>query len=196
MNLNLPNILTMSRLMLTLGFIFCLTKAGLGAIVMAIVLFTCASLTDFYDGYFAKRWNLISDFGKIMDPIADKFLTLAAFFIFARMHIVAEWMFYIIFIREVLVTVSRLMVMKKGRYLAAERAGKCKTVFQIIAIAFILIFLMLREASPLMPWGDMTVQNWLQSWQRGINVLMWLTVILTFLSGISYVWNNRKIFFT
>ena len=192
--MNLPNLLTISRLALTVGFVFCLTKAGLGAISMAIVLFACASLTDFYDGYFAKRWNLSSDFGKIMDPIADKFLTLAAFFIFVRMHIIAGWMFYIIFTREMLVTSSRLLAMRKGQVLSAEQAGKCKTVLQIIAIAVILAFLMLREAGPLILRDQAIVQNWLQAWQVGINILMWLTVILTLVSGISYLWNNRKIF--
>ena len=193
--MNLPNILTLSRMILTVGFIYCLTKAGPWAILLAILFFTCASLTDFYDGYFAKRWNLMSNFGKIMDPIADKFLTLAAFFIFARMHIVAEWMFYIILAREILVTVSRLFAMKKGKYLAAEKAGKWKTVLQIVAITSILIFLMLREAGPLLPGGNMINHEWLPFWQLGINILMWLTVILTLLSGISYLWNNRKTFF-
>ena len=191
--MNLPNILTLSRMILTVGFIYCLTQAGLSAIMLAIFFFTCASLTDFYDGYFAKRWNLISNFGKIMDPIADKFLTLAAFFVFARMHIVAEWMFYLILFREILVTGSRLFVMKRGRYLAAEKAGKWKTALQIVAISVILIFLMLREASPLIPGGGVINHDWLPFWRMGINILMWLTVALTVLSGFSYLWNNRKI---
>ena len=192
--MNLPNILTLSRMILTVGFIYCLTQAGLSSIMLAIFFFTCASLTDFYDGYFAKRWNLISNFGKIMDPIADKFLTLAAFFVFARMHIVAEWMFYLILAREILVTGSRLFVMKRGQYLVAEKAGKWKTVLQIVAISVILIFLMLREASPLIPGGGVLNHNWLPFWRMGINILMWLTVALTVLSGFSYLWNNSAAF--
>ena len=182
-------------MILTVGFIYCLTKAGPWAILLAILFFTCASLTDFYDGYFAKRWNLTSNFGKIMDPIADKFLILGAFFIFARMHIVAEWMFYMILAREILVTGSRLLAMKQGRYLAAEKAGKCKTVLQIVAISVILIFLMLREASPLIPGGGGVLNHdWLPFWRMGINILMWLTVALTVLSGFSYLWNNSAAF--
>lgn len=189
--MRLPNILTVSRVVLTLCFVFFITRTGLLPIVIAIVLFAVASFTDFYDGYYAKKHNLVSNFGKIMDPIADKFLILAAFYIFVRMHIVAAWMFYLIFIREVVITGSRFYAMGQGRVLAAEQAGKWKTVLQIAAIFAILGFLVVREAGT--PWG--ATGRVLRAWSGGIDVLMILTVALTLFSGASYLWNNRKNFY-
>ena len=90
-----------------------------------------ASITDFYDGYLAKTRGLISDFGKIMDPISDKILMLSIFFALAYMGIVAWWMVILIAVREIYVTLDRLWSMKKGQVLSAERAGKIKTVFQM-----------------------------------------------------------------
>ncbi len=186
--MNLPNALTILRIFLTIGFIFFVTQEGLLPVVTAGIFFALAAFTDFFDGYYAKRHNLISDFGKIMDPIADKFMILAAFFIFMRMHFVAEWMFYAIFAREVIVTGFRIVAMKKGKVLAAEQAGKYKTAFQIFAIGFILIFIIYQEAVVAFHWSDPLKGTWL----HGIYVVMLFTVTLTFVSGVSYLWNNRK----
>jgi len=186
---NLPNILTVGRLFLTVAFIYCLLHAGMAAMVMAIALFVIASLTDFYDGYLAKKYNLISDFGKIMDPIADKFLVLAAFFIFERMRIIAPWIFLAIFLREVTVTGSRLAAVRKGRVLAAEQAGKYKTSLQLLAIFVILVFLTLEVSAVGAGWSADTRD----AWRHVIDMLMLLTVALTVISGISYFWNNRKV---
>ena len=188
--MNLPNILTVSRLFLTIGFAFSLTRSNLISCVIAIALFIIASLTDYYDGYYAKKLNLISNFGKIMDPIADKFLILAAFFIFFRMNIVAGWMFYIILIREFIITGTRFVAMSKGKILAAERSGKCKTVLQIFVISVILIFITIQKAGISSKWN---YDLWM-SWNLSIQVLMFMTVGLTLSSGISYLWNNRKTF--
>src|SRR3989338_10975534 len=96
---NLPNILTVLRMILALVFVVLMTQRGLTAMILAAVVFLIASLTDFYDGYLAKKKNLISNFGAIMDPIADKFLILIAFFIFVQMRIIPGWMFLLIFLR-------------------------------------------------------------------------------------------------
>lgn len=185
---NLPNALTVARLFLTAGFIFCLIHSGFLAMVVATLFFMTACLTDYYDGYWAKKLNTVSNFGKIMDPIADKFLVLAAFFIFERMQMIASWMFLIIFLREVIVTGLRLAAISQGRVLAAEQAGKYKTFLQLLAIYVILIFLMLQYTT-LIPRGSMEMRY---LWLHGINVLMLLTVSLTLISGISYLWNNRR----
>src|SRR3972149_6492846 len=128
--MNLPNALTISRIVLTFLFIFFICSAGLISKFIAAVLFLIASLTDFYDGYYAKKYQLTSDFGKIMDPIADKVLVLAAFFVFTHMRLIPVWMFALIFIREVLITGWRLAAVLTGEVLAAEKAGKIKTVSQ------------------------------------------------------------------
>ena len=188
--MNLPNFLTILRVLLTIGFVILLTRSGWVPIFFATLIFMIASFTDFYDGYYAKKYNLISDFGKIMDPIADKFLILAAFFIFVLMEIIAQWMFYIIFAREFIVTGSRILAMKKGKILAAERAGKYKTLLQSFAVFIILIFILLQKAGLTLYWTEAFKSLWF----IGIYILMLLTVSLTLFSGISYLWHNRKEF--
>ena len=188
MNPHLPNYLTAARFLLTFAFIFCLTLTGLIPAVLATALFMLASWTDYYDGYYAKKYNLISNFGKIMDPIADKFLSLPAFFIFARLYLIPYWMFYLIFAREVIVTASRLKAVGKGTVLAAEKAGKLKTLSQLFVIWIILLFRVFQESG-----GAMLPQSFRQGWAIAITAFMLFTVFLTVVSGISYFWNNRRI---
>lgn len=185
---NLPNCLTVVRLFLTFVLIFCLTRSGIIPAVAATLLFMLASWTDFYDGYYAKKYNLVSNFGKIMDPIADKFLILSVFFIFAQRQLIPYWMFYLIFAREVIVTGSRLKAIGKGKVLAAEMAGKFKTLAQLFAIWIILLFMVFLESG-----GTMLQASYRQGWSLVITALMVFTVILTIVSGVSYFWNNRKI---
>ncbi|MCK5579939.1 MAG: CDP-diacylglycerol--glycerol-3-phosphate 3-phosphatidyltransferase [Candidatus Omnitrophica bacterium] len=188
--MNLPNILTISRFVLTVLFIYFIMQAGFISAVIAAVLFGLASLTDYFDGYYAKKYSLITNFGKIMDPVADKFLILSAFFIFMKMDIVVGWMVWVICAREVIVTAMRLWAMKTGAVLAAEQAGKVKTVFQIVTILTILAFIILQQS----PLYLQTVFGIL-SWFQGIYILMVLTVGITLFSGVACLWNNRKNFF-
>lgn len=184
--MNLPNCLTILRVILAGCFVVFILRGDLTSTLMATVVFILAALTDYFDGYLAKKHHLITDFGKIMDPIADKFLVLAAFFIFARLHIIAGWMFYVILAREVIVTLSRLWAMRHGQVIAAEQAGKYKTVLQIGVILVILVYLMLAGAG-------MPPKN-AYRFLLGIHVLMGLTVGLVLFSGFTYFWNNRKVF--
>ena len=133
----LPNILTVFRIGLTFVFGFYLLQEGLNAKIIAAVLFAVASITDFLDGYIARKYNLISNFGKIMDPIADKFLVLIAFFIFMQMDLLSVWMFGIIALREVVLTLLRFKAMAGQHVLAAEQLGKIKTVVQIVVISIV-----------------------------------------------------------
>lgn len=188
----LPNILTVSRIFLTLGFIYCVIQPGLWPVILATVLFSLASATDFYDGYFAKKYKLTSNFGKIMDPIADKFLMLSAFFIFVPMGFVPLGMFYVIFIRELFVTGTRLAAIRKGEFIAAEKAGKIKTALQVAVIFLILALLMFEESG-------ITVQlrrNLGAVWLHAIDILLAITVLVTVISGLSYLWKNRKTLFS
>ena len=188
--MSLPNFLTLSRIFLTIIFAALLYQNSLLATVLAALVFTAAALTDYYDGKIAKTRKLITDFGKIMDPIADKVLMLSAFYIFMQMGVVAAWMFGIIFLREVLVTVSRLVAARNGLVLAAERLGKIKTVLQIVSISFILLFLILEKS-----------YFQAEGWYRAediiltlIQCLMYVTVGVTLISGISYFKHNHKNF--
>ena len=187
---NLPNRLTISRIILTFIFIFFISQSGLVSMIVAATVFALASLTDFYDGYVAKRYQLESDFGKLMDPIADKFLILAAFLAFVRMHLVEDWMAVLILGREITITGFRLFAVTKGKVLAAERAGKHKTVSQIVAIFAILGFIIVKELLTAFSKWSPQIEMW---WRGGIDVLMLVTVSLTLISGISYLWNNRRL---
>ena len=132
----------------------------------------------------------MSDFGKLMDPIADKFLILAAFIAFVRMRIVADWMVIMILGREIIITGFRLFALSKKNVLAAERAGKHKTVSQIVAIFTILGFIIFKESlAAFFQWSD-AIEIW---WQYGIDILMLITVALTLISGFSFIWSNRKL---
>ena len=186
--MNLPNMLTVLRIFLTFIFIFFLHQDGLGPKILALFAFTLAALTDFFDGYFARKLNLVSRFGKIMDPIADKFLMLSAFFIFSRMHIIAGWMFIAILTREGIVTGLRLSAIPRGITLAAEGAGKVKTVLQIVAVYLIIIFIILAQFSINTQWYG----NLMSIAIKGIYVFMLGVVLITVSSGLSFIWNNRK----
>jgi len=192
--MNVPNTLTLLRVFLTIAFIFFLKREDLFSTIMALALFVIASLTDYYDGYYAKRHNLISNFGKIMDPIADKFLMLSAFYIFMSMNIIAPWMFYVILIREVLITLMRFCAIKNGQVLAAEQAGKYKTVFQISTVIIILVYLILYQWDIKVQADMANIDMILQKRYIIINFLMWITIMLTLISGVMALWNNRRIF--
>ena len=186
--MNLPNALTILRIVLAFVFFFLVRQGGLLPNVLALIVFILASVTDYLDGYFAKKYNLISAFGKLMDPIADKFLILAAFLVFAQMRLIAVWMFVAIFLRETIVTGLRLFEMKRGKIVAAEKAGKYKTVSQIVAISFILIFLILREL-----WNTAyAIKTVIPLCHFVIDILMGIAVFLTLTSGGLYLWNNRS----
>jgi len=186
--MNLPNVLTISRIVLAIVLVFLLEEGSLTGNILAVIVFTTASLTDFCDGHFARTKGSVSNFGKIMDPVADKILLLSAFGVLAHIGRIAWWMFIVIAVREILVTASRLMIMRQGQVLAAESAGKIKTVVQIIAVSAILIYLVVQQSCQAAHseywifWFSIVQRIWL-----GLNdVLMLAAVILTVYSGIDY----------
>ncbi|MGE0269142.1 MAG: CDP-diacylglycerol--glycerol-3-phosphate 3-phosphatidyltransferase [Candidatus Omnitrophota bacterium] len=185
-----PNTLTLSRIVLTFFFILLMMADGFFFKLVGAIIFFLASFTDYYDGYMAKKHNLISDFGKIMDPIADKFLMLSAFLVFVKIGIVPVYVFLIIFGREVLITFMRLYAKTKGYVLSAEQFGKYKTVSQFIASGFILIYVVLRSASFTDNWSDVTISRW----NDVIDFLVLVAVLMTLASGVSYYMNNKKVF--
>ncbi len=188
--MNLANRLTMLRILLTFVFMFFLFCQGLWAKAASLVVFMLAALSDLFDGLIAQRWNMVTDFGRLMDPIADKILVLAAFAAFVQMQLVDAWMFVIIVSREILITSLRLFALNKGKILSAARAGKHKTVSQMAAIFAILGFILLKEIV-------LKYSTWNPAWEKifrqGIFCLMLFTLGLTLYSGLSYLWENRKI---
>jgi len=188
--MNLANRLTVLRIVFTFVFMFFLFIHGLWAKVISLVIFALAAISDFLDGHIAQKRNMVTDFGKLMDPIADKILVLAAFAAFVQMQLVDAWMFVIIISREILITSLRLFALNKGKVLSAAKAGKHKTVSQMSVIVLILIFVVLKEAM-------LTFFTWNPSWEnffrQGIYLLMIVTVGLTLYSGLYYLWENRRI---
>ncbi len=193
--MNIANRLTVSRIILTFIFMFFLSFPFKGAWVLwskviSLLIFILAALTDFFDGLFAKQRNMVTDFGKLMDPIADKILVIAAFAAFVQIQIIDAWMFVIIISREIIITSLRLFALNKGKVLSATRSGKHKTLSQMLVIFLILGFIVLKEVTlTYFTWDP----GWEQFFRQGIYVLMLLTVALTLYSGLSYLWDNRKI---
>jgi CDP-diacylglycerol--glycerol-3-phosphate 3-phosphatidyltransferase len=180
----------MLRILLTFLFMIVFSLQGLWFKVAALIIFSAAALSDFLDGMIAKKRNMVTDFGRLMDPIADKILVLAAFAAFLEMQLFEAWMFVIIVSREILITSLRLFALNKGRILSAVRAGKHKTVSQMAAIFYILIFVVVKESvKSYSVWNPV----WEEFFRKSINILMLITVGLTLYSGLSYLWENRKI---
>jgi len=190
--MNLPNRLTILRIVMTFVFMFLLFSKGLTAKIFALGVFTIACVTDFYDGYIARKYNLITDLGKLLDPIADKILVLAAFLAFVEMRIIPAWMVVVIIFRELLITGVRILAIGKGKVLAASLAGKHKTVSQMVSIFVILGFIIIKESGiSLFSFWDSRYEFWAGV---SIHTLMLITVALTLISGISYVIKNKNIF--
>ena len=132
--LNLPNLLTVLRIMLVPALVVALLGNTPGGDVLAAIVFALASLTDFIDGYLARARDEITTFGKLMDPLADKLLIVAALISLVSLHRLAAWVAMVIITRELAVTVLRLGATQAGVVMAASMFGKVKTCLQIAAI--------------------------------------------------------------
>jgi len=190
--MNLPNQLTVARLVLTFVFVGVLSVDGLShSGTIALAVFSIAAYTDLLDGQIARARNLITNFGKLMDPLADKVLMCAGFVMLCEEGFFPAWIVVVILAREFLVTGLRLVASAEGIVLAAENLGKYKTTFQIIAVIYFLVVLAAKE--PALAWLS-PVLGW-----RGLGphvlgtILIWTALILTLVSGLSYVWKNRKL---
>lgn len=189
--MNLPNKLTISRIAMTFVFMFFLFTRWPYGKVAALIMFAIASFTDYLDGRIAKKRGAITDFGKFMDPIADKILILAAFLAFVEMKLVPAWCVVIIIFREFIITGLRVLGIIKGHVVAATRAGKHKTVSQVVTVFFILIFLVVKQYGQNHGfWADE-----IESFSKNsIFIMMLVTVGLTLTSGISYLKKNARLF--
>ena len=141
--MNLPNKLTFLRLILAVPFIYFLQfsdECGFTYRAIAFVIFVIASLTDFFDGYLARKHNLITDFGKIMDPLADKVLVISALVIFVDLGYIPSWMSIVVIAREFLISGIRMLAAAKGEVIPAGKLGKYKTTSQMIVILIMMLF--------------------------------------------------------
>jgi len=145
---SLPTILTFLRIILTPVFLYLFWQDGLTALVAAIVVFTIAALSDTFDGYFARRYGVVSDLGAFLDPIADKFLIGSVLAAFALKGLVGWWVIVLILGRDLLVTGLRMMAIKHGLVLSTTWIAKCKTVVQVVAIYGVFCCLIAQEMDP------------------------------------------------
>lgn len=191
--MNLPNQLTVARLGLTVLFVIAVYSGLESRFTIAMVLFGVASFTDYLDGRIARSRGLVTSFGKLMDPLADKVLMAAAFVVLMDRDssTMPAWMVIIILAREFLVTGLRLVASSQGIVLAADWLGKQKTIWQIVCAAYLL--LMHASAEPVMAWMRPFFE--LPGAGRGLAVPVLLAVALgiTVWSGASYVWRNRQL---
>ena len=185
--MNLPNKLTLARFVLTVFFLAAMFVRSPFNDTAALILFSVASLTDYYDGKIARRDKLITNFGTLMDPLADKIMTCSAFIAFVGRGTVPAWMAVIIVARELAITGLRLLAATKNVVLAAEGYGKHKTVSQIVAVIMLLV------ADSFDEWG--TAAGLFKPWVPVLaRISLWVTVILTFTSGVLYLWRNRHLY--
>lgn len=174
--MNLPNKLTIARVIAVPFFI---AFYMLGMYWIALVLFIGASLTDMFDGKIARARNLVTNFGKIMDPLADKVLVYAALCLFIEQGIIDAWMMVIILAREFAIAGMRAVAAAEGRVLAAGMSGKIKTVLQMIAVPLIMLAQSVPSVPVLMTLGY---------------IVFVASLIMTVYSGGEYIYKNRDIF--
>ena len=186
MKMNLPNKLTITRIVATPVFMLFMLLGFKGHYIVALLLFIAASLTDMFDGKYARRHNLVTDFGKFLAPLADKMLTTAAFIAFTYKGIGKGivWVLFIILFREFLISSLRLVAVSSGgKVIAANMWGKLKTVTQMATIIYILTAEIVKEfiQIPIL-YGILDTLT---------TVLLWITAALTVISGVVYLWNGR-----
>lgn len=173
--MNLPNKLTLARvIMIPFFVIFMLTGLGGSASKwIALAIFIIASLTDLLDGHIARKYNLVTNFGKFMDPLADKLLVCAAMICLVEMGKLPAWIVIIIISREFIISGFRLIASDNGRVIAASYWGKFKTTFQML-----MICLMIADIAAISLLTD---------------IVMWVALILTIVSLVDYLVKNKDV---
>ncbi|MBE2287834.1 MAG: CDP-diacylglycerol--glycerol-3-phosphate 3-phosphatidyltransferase [Prosthecobacter sp.] len=187
--MNLPNQLTVARLVLTAVFVVCFYLPVAHHLTIAALVFGVASITDYFDGRIARARGIVTNFGKLFDPLADKILIAAAFILLVERGDLPAWVVVVMLAREFFVTGIRLIAAGQGAILVAERLGKHKMFWQILTVSWFLV----KEASvePLFSFAKpfyATAPGWVA------DVIIYFTTLLTLVSGFSYFWKNRQLF--
>ncbi len=186
--MNLPNKLTVARIIATPVFMFFMLWEFKYNYLVALIIFILASLTDWLDGKIARKYNLITDFGKFLDPIADKMLTTAALIGFVWRHVgwQISWIVFIVLFREFLIASLRMVAASssKAKVVAANFWGKAKTVSQMVAIIFVLAAEQVKVFV-----GEGALANALDI---SGDALLWISAVLCIVSGVIYVIDNKE----
>jgi len=189
--LNLPNQITLARLFLTGIFVAVVSLDVRWAWSWAAILFIIGSLTDFLDGWLARKYSLVTNFGALMDPLVDKVLTCSAFVMLSVAGVLPAWVTCAVLAREFLITGLRTLAATHGAVLAADAWGKWKTGSQIAVVIYGLLWLASRE--PVFLWFAPFFQVPALAPATLGQIFLWLAVGTTTWSGLRYLWNNRHV---
>jgi len=184
----IPNILTVMRIFLTPIFIICLFSDFFGAQLWALVIFIVASITDAYDGYLARKNNMVTDTGRFLDPLADKILVSSAFISFSIMGLIDIWMVALIIFRDLFVMGLRFLMSRRGFIMITSKIAKSKTGVQVGIIIFTLLFLTLKGFNWVLLEDYLIFINEYQL----VYYLTMIAVIFTVYTGYTYIQENRK----
>ncbi len=179
--MNLPNKLATLRMVLIIPFVFILgvaleentgTALAITMRISAFLVFAAASITDYYDGQIARKYNLVTNLGKLIDPLADKLLVISALVVLTKYGQISLWIVLLIIFRELLITGLRAIVAAEGKVIAAETLGKWKTASQMILLSVIILFPLSYKMN---------------------NILLLIPLILTLVSGFEYVMKSKNV---
>ena len=175
-NMNVPNQLTIIRIVLTPVFLALFLSDIPHHYLIGLIVFAIGSFTDFLDGKIARKYNLVTNFGKFMDPLADKLLVCSAMIALVDLGKIAGWIVIVIIAREFIISGFRLIASDNGVVIAASYWGKFKTTFQMIMIILLILDL---------PFVYMNIVN---------NIVVYVALILTVISLVDYIFKNYKVF--
>ena len=186
MKKHIPNILSISRVLLTPIFLYFLLFSNYHhAKLLSVLIFTIASVTDAFDGQIARKYGMVTRVGVFLDPLADKFLVLSAFFSFVVLGDVHLWMVLIISLRDIIITILRMLMEAKGVTMITSKAGKVKTFLQIIIINVVLLSILLKA------YGYNDYSEVFTKYKI-IYALMLITTLVTVYTGFHYFYFNHK----
>lgn len=179
--MNLPNKLSLLRICMIPFFVAFALMGSSWAQGVAVTIYILACITDALDGYIARSRNLVTNFGKFMDPIADKLLVMSALIVLVSQQRMPAWVCILMLGRELLISGFRLIAVESGTVIAAGKLGKIKTIFQMISTIALILFVPVSEAALL---GDIGILI--------ANILMYIALFFTVWSGIDYIVHNRE----
>ena len=205
--MNLPNKLTASRFVMTAAFVVAMAtglewdeihapgreKGWSFSYTAGLLLFIAASVTDYLDGHFARKLGVVTNFGKLMDPLADKVMIAAAFICLIPLKAIPAWVVIVIISREFLITGLRLLAAGRGVILQSERLGKHKALWQIVTAGYFLLLLAVMEWERA-GWVSLRVKKWWwEAWRYGGWTLAGIALVLTLFSGLGYLRKHRDL---
>ncbi len=186
MKLTVPNQLTILRIILTPLFIYFYIKNTFDDKLIGTIIFSLAAATDWYDGYIARKLNIVTRWGQFMDPLADKILISSALIVFAYLDYLYWWMVVVIVFRDFLITFIRMYALKRGKSIITSHLAKWKTFIQMLAVFCLLIYLNFPSAD------IYQLVDYPPDYTHWISLMYLIVTFITALTGIQYLIENRS----